>query len=129
MITLRVIIFLLVALAQLAVPESVVWKRVRTLREGRVWKFKTEPVDPIDVVRGRYIALGFTAATVPADVPSPNLQNQNIVYAVLREDTDGFAAIERLSPTPVAGDNVVPATLAGGGATTDRSCFRSIGFG
>ena len=52
---LRLIIFLVVALAQISVPASMIWKRQRTLREGRLWKFRTAPVDPVDAMRGRYL--------------------------------------------------------------------------
>ena len=54
---LRILIFGVVALAQLAVPTAMVWQRDQTLKQGRVWKFRTAPVDPVDVIRGRYIAL------------------------------------------------------------------------
>ena len=39
-------IFALVALAQLSVPAMMAWGRVQTLNRGRVWKFKTAPIDP-----------------------------------------------------------------------------------
>ncbi|MFL6501202.1 MAG: GDYXXLXY domain-containing protein, partial [Candidatus Udaeobacter sp.] len=57
--TLRLLIFGVVALAQLTVPAAMVWQRNQTLEQGRVWKFRTAPVDPVDVIRGRYIALRF----------------------------------------------------------------------
>lgn len=107
---LRIALFILVALAQFAVPGSVIWKRAKTLREGRVWKFKTEPVDPVDLFRGRYIALRFTAETFPAEKSfeeeNPR-RKDNGVFAVLRETADGFAEVERLSSESIAGDNVI----------------------
>ena len=53
--TLRIGIFILVALAQLSVPALMAWGRMQTLARGRVWKFKTAPIDPEDAVR--YYAL------------------------------------------------------------------------
>ena len=57
----RLIVFAVVAAAQLGVPASLMWKREQTLRHGSVWKFRTAPVDPIDAFRGRLIALEFDA--------------------------------------------------------------------
>ena len=69
---LRIAIFILVALAQIAVPASMIWKRQRTFREGRVWKFRTAPVDPIDALRGRYLALRFAAEEFARAEPMPS---------------------------------------------------------
>jgi uncharacterized membrane-anchored protein len=103
---LRLIIFILVALAQICVPASMIWKRQRTLREGRLWKFRTAPVDPVDAMRGRYLVLRFEAEEFPSDQALPF---RNTVYARLKEDADGFAAVDQASETPVAGDDIVQA--------------------
>src|ERR1051326_5550169 len=105
----RLIIFILVALAQLAVPASVVWKRGQTLAYGRVWKFKTEPVDPIDAIRGRYVALRVEAERIsePSE-PTPGKYQPNAeYYATVKEDEKGFARVDKLSPTKVTGDDVI----------------------
>ena len=77
---LRLIIFLLVALAQIAVPASMIWKRQRTLSEGRVWKFRTAPVDPVDAMRGRYLALRFEAEEFPSH-PVPSVSSDRLRQA------------------------------------------------
>ncbi len=105
----RIVIFILVAAAQLAVPASVVWKRGRTLAYGRVWKFKTEPIDPVDAVRGRYVALRLAAEKV-SEQPEPSsgkIERESHIYATLKEDTDGFARVDKISETKVSGDDVV----------------------
>jgi uncharacterized membrane-anchored protein len=107
---LRLAIFILVALAQLAVPAYAVWRRTQTLKNGRVWKFHTAPVDPEDAVRGRYVMLGLKADEVPQAERLPPTEK---VYAILKEESDGFAVVERLSTTPVTGDNVIK-VLPGG---------------
>jgi hypothetical protein len=107
---LRLIIFILVALAQICVPASMIWKRQRTLREGRVWKFRTAPVDPVDAMRGRYLALRFEAE----EFQSPEaLSYRDTVYAKLKEGADGFAAVDQVSEAPIAGDDVVQAQSFG----------------
>ncbi len=99
-----VMIFGIVALIQLSVPASMIWKRQATIKQGRVWKFRTAPVDPADAFRGRYIALGFTADEV---LRAKAWQGNEKIYAVLKEDSDGFAQVESLSSTPIGGDNVI----------------------
>jgi len=107
---LRLIIFLLVALAQIAVPASMIWKRQRTLSEGRIWKFRTAPVDPVDAMRGRYLALRFEAEEFPTPQALPY---RDTVYAKLKEGADGFAAVDQVSEAPIAGDDVVQAASFG----------------
>jgi len=98
------LVFALVALVQLSVPAVMAWQRMETLTHGRVWKFKTAPVDPEDAVRGRFIWLRFMAEdyTVPE-----KFVGVDHVYAVLKEGQDGFAEIDHISTTPVNGDNVM----------------------
>jgi uncharacterized membrane-anchored protein len=108
--TLRVVIFVVVALLQLSVPASVVWKREKTLQHGRVWKFKTEPVDPVDAIRGRYVALRLEAEKGrPAERPREDFTAGGVVYVTLKEDAEGFAQVEQISANPLHGDNVVKA--------------------
>jgi|ERR1041384_4849687 uncharacterized membrane-anchored protein len=103
----RLIIFILVALVQLAVPASVVWKRGQTLAYGRVWKFKTEPVDPEDAIRGRYIALRLAAEKAKA-TPEPLIKDAaGPVFVTLKEDSEGFAQVDQISTERMTGDNVI----------------------
>lgn len=102
-------LFAVLGLVQLSVPGSVVWRRQQTLKHGHIWKFKTAPVDPVDAVRGRYIALRF----ILDQVASPQPLSSASAYAILKEDENGFAKIDHLSATPVSGDNVVRVETAG----------------
>jgi uncharacterized membrane-anchored protein len=107
----RVLIFVVVALAQLAVPASAIWSREQTLRHGRVWKFKTAPVDPVDAIRGRYITLRFDAETIPGP-EQPKSERSPVetpLYVVLKENAEGFAEVERVSKDFLKGDNVLKA--------------------
>lgn len=102
---LRIIIFAVVAVVQLSVPASVLWRRAQTLKHGRVWKFKTAPADPVDAVRGRYIALRFAAEQVPQ--PEQSISGAASVYAVLKEDENGFAKVDHITPARVIGDDAI----------------------
>ena len=107
---LRVWIFVLVALAQLSVPGLMAWGRHLTLKHGRVWKFKTAPIDPEDAVRGRYVALRFAAESFPgSEADAERIATGTTLYVVLKEDADGFAQVDHISMTPLKGDNVVTA--------------------
>lgn len=103
---LQILIFGVVALAQLGVPAAMVWQREQTLKQGRVWKFRTAPVDPVDVIRGRYIALHFAAEEFAA--PAKFESGNKSVSAVLKQGTDGFAEIDHLTIEAAETDDVVP---------------------
>ena len=99
--------FAVVVAAQLAVPAWLIVEREWTLREGRVVKFRTRPVDPADAFRGRYVWLGLEPAAVK--VPDANLWSSGQKgYAVLGTDTNGFATVERLEREAPAGVVAVP---------------------
>ena len=107
---LRVLIFGVVALAQLGVPAAMVWQREQTLKQGRVWKFRTAPADPVDAIRGRYIVLRFAAEEF--DAPVKFESGNKSVCAVLKQDTDGFAEVDHLTTETVVADDVVPVESA-----------------
>lgn len=52
-------IFIVVCVAQLLAPVSMIYTHETTLASGKMFKFKTAPVDPADVFRGKYVALRF----------------------------------------------------------------------
>jgi len=108
----RLTIFVLVAFAQLAVPGSLIWKRERTLRQGNVWKFRTAPVDPVDVFRGRYVALHFDVETQEISRPA-NSGSGDAVFVTLKPNAEGFAEIDQVLATKPAGDDFMEVHLSG----------------
>ncbi len=108
----RLILFGLVAVAQLAVPASLIWKREQTLRSGSVWRFRTAPVDPVDAFRGRYIALQFEAEGVEIP-PPPNASFDEVVFVTLRQSADGFAEIDQVLSARPPGETFIEAQLNG----------------
>jgi uncharacterized membrane-anchored protein len=108
----RLILFIVMALAQVAAPASLIWKRERTLRQGSVWKFRTAPVDPVDAFRGRYIALGFEAESQEI-APPPNADSRETVFVTLRADGEGFAQIDQVSTGRPSTDDFIEARLNG----------------
>ena len=65
--TWRAAVLTAVCVAQLAIPAWMLVSRERVLAEGEPHRFECAPVDPVDVFRGRYVALGFTEN--PVKVP------------------------------------------------------------
>lgn len=108
----RLIVLILVALAQLAVPASLIWKREQTLRRGSVWKFRTAPVDPVDAFRGRYVALEFEEETREI-APPANTTNMQTVFVTLRQVPEGFAEIDQITTARPPGDDFIEVQLRG----------------
>jgi uncharacterized membrane-anchored protein len=94
----------LVALAQLAVPVSMILGHERTLREGTAWRFRTAPVDPADAFRGRYVALGFEEQRAPV-AAGEVLERGDWAYATLSRDTEGFARLGAVRASRPASDD------------------------
>jgi uncharacterized membrane-anchored protein len=98
------LVFLGVALLQVALPASRILLYEKTLAEGRAFKFKTAPVDPYDAFRGRYVALGFDARDAtwtPEERPEYGTQ----IFARLETDAEGYAKFgEATLDPPSEGD-------------------------
>jgi len=103
-LSIRIALFALLVLVQLAVPASMIVGREITLRRGQPYRFHTSPVDPYDPFRGRFVALQLDPRTAPRP-EGVQLDHNQRAYAVLREDAEGFAQIETLSLTRPEGDN------------------------
>jgi len=115
--TIRLAVYLVVGLVQISVPASMMWKQHRTLSEGREWKFRTAPVDPVDVIRGRYLRLRFTAEEFARSEALPYTER---AYAVLKNDAEGFAVVDRLQAEPISGDDDVNVRTYGWDAGKQR---------
>jgi uncharacterized membrane-anchored protein len=78
--------------AQFAVLASMIHGKERILREGEAFRFKTQPIDPADPFRGRYVRLGFEADYIPlAKGASTDLEYREPIYATITNDEEGFA--------------------------------------
>jgi hypothetical protein len=90
--------FVLVAAAQVAAPVAMIRQRAATLRNGRTYKFRTRPVDPVDPFRGRYVRLWFEQDHAPWS--GTELERGVTGYARVEENADGFAIVRAVSPEP-----------------------------
>ena len=99
----RLGLFLALCAVQLAIPLAMAYRYERTLREGAVYRFHTEPFDPVDAFRGRYVAIRLRLLAAPHPV------NQDYTgleyYVVLARDAQGFATARTLlNERPATGD-------------------------
>ena len=86
----------LVFALQWAVPLIQVVRGEGILREGVALRLELQPVDPLDVLRGRYLALAFPEEEKEHTLP-PGVQGGDTIYVVLEAGKDGLAHISRLS--------------------------------
>lgn len=93
---LLLLVFMLVALAQLYVPAKMILDREDIWDNGNEYKFKTEPIDPTDPFRGKYIMLSYKADVVKIQNEA-DWQSGEIVYIVLIADAEGYAKIQSVS--------------------------------
>ena len=108
---LKLALWIVLALAQLAIPAWMIMGQERVLREGRQIKIQTRPVDPADLFRGRYVALGFAVEQVPRDRAPETVEYDGTFYLELREGPDGLAEAVALTKEKPAGELVLPVTV------------------
>jgi uncharacterized membrane-anchored protein len=110
---LRVLALCAMAAVQLAAPAWMIFDQEATLRHGAEYKFQTEPVDPYDCFRGRYVTLSFKAEHLKQKA-SPEFPQGSKAFAVLKVNADGFAEVERLSKEPTENSFAVKVRYARG---------------
>ncbi len=71
------------------------------LKDGKIFKFKTAPVDPFNAFKGRYVALNFDAGNFTLDKLPDSMsceynRRPKIIYALIG-NKDGFAYVKNIS--------------------------------
>jgi len=88
--------FVIVAIVQLYIPAKMILNREEVLESGREFKFKTAPIDPYDIFRGKYIHLRY-AENVLAVNNETDWQINERIYVVFSQDSEGFAKVQSVS--------------------------------
>ena len=91
-----VIAFVILALVQWVLPGRTIWEKDQILEKGQSFKFKTEPVDPSNPFKGKYIILNFEQSSF-SDTVNRGLQSNDKVYVLLSHDHQGYAVIQDIS--------------------------------
>ncbi|HYE56533.1 MAG TPA: GDYXXLXY domain-containing protein [Chitinophagaceae bacterium] len=98
-----IIAFIVVALVQWFIPLNMIRRQEAVIEKGKAFKFLTQPVDPIDPLRGRYIFLSFKADNIV--LPGRSFERGQQVYATVGNGADGYAVLTGLSEEPPATGN------------------------
>jgi len=97
------IAFIFIVLAQWIVPAEMIRNRRAVLQNGVAYKFRTQPIDPVDPFKGRYVALNFSENVCSVKEPA-KYQYGAAVYVVFKNGGDGYAKIFSVSNQPPAGE-------------------------
>ena len=93
-------LFVIAVVAQLAVPGWILARHENVLRNGATYRFQCMPVDPVDLLRGRYVALGFPEMSGNG-IPDRD-HGIDPVYVTFEAGDDGFAKIATVFADPPA---------------------------
>lgn len=104
------VVFVCVALAQLYVPAKMILDNETVLTTGTLFKFKTEPVDPTDPLRGKYIRLNFSLREFTPK-QNENFETGETIYLSLGTDSAGFANITHIGHQKPEGADCVSAKV------------------
>jgi uncharacterized membrane-anchored protein len=87
-----IIVFILMCASQWFVPGVMIAEQEAVLSDGKTFHFKTEPIDPSDPFRGKYITLDFEDARF-RDTGGRSWESGQDVFVVIDEDDEGFAKV------------------------------------
>lgn len=90
------ILFGIMCIAQWVVPGMMMYNSETVIAEGREFKFKTEPIDPSDPFRGKYITLAFEADYILTE-DSVTFRPGQKIFVTFEEDSDGYAKPAEIS--------------------------------
>lgn len=105
-----VAVLLLIMAAQWAVPARIIYRKSNVLNKGKIFKFKTEPIDPSDPFRGRSVHLNFEERSFEFDSSKEFNMGQKI-YVTIKEGSDGYAHITAVEKKKPASSDFVIATV------------------
>lgn len=89
---LRFVLFVVVGLVQLAVAGGAIVKSELALRTGEAFRFRIQPVDPVDAFRGRYVAIRFAVDRAPA-ADDLDVKPGKFVFLPIEIAADGYATL------------------------------------
>lgn len=90
-------LLLLVFAVQFFIPAQIIHQQETTITTGTAYKFKTEPIDPSDPFRGKYITLNYEINSFQTE--EKHWPYHADVFVYLKTDDEGFAAVRAVSKT------------------------------
>ena len=120
---LRIGLFVVVAVVQLAVATGAIVRSELALRTGEAFRFRIQPVDPVDAFRGRYVAIRFAVERAPA-AEDLEVRRGTFVCVPIEVDDDGYAALGPAELEPPSSGAYL--RLRGGGLYPDEDGKRYV---
>jgi uncharacterized membrane-anchored protein len=96
------ILFVVVAIAQLLAPTKMIYDKEFTLKNGKAYKFITEPLDPNDPFRGKYIRMNYDINSIKT---KDSLWDRNQEIYVYLKDSLGYAKLKTVSKEKLSIEN------------------------
>jgi uncharacterized membrane-anchored protein len=93
-----IILFALMCLAQWVVPAKMIYDSEHVISNGNIFKFKTQPIDPSDPFRGKYITLNFESNFIKLK-DTVKWQPGQEIFVTFTADSAGFAVAENIFTT------------------------------
>ena len=88
--------FISVVVIQLFIPLKIVYDKEISKLYGQEFKFKTQPIDPYDPFRGKYVTLNFSNNNFYVNRDEKWKRGEE-VFVVFKKDKDGYAEISRIN--------------------------------
>jgi uncharacterized membrane-anchored protein len=85
------ILFILVAGAQIFIPANMIFSQETILETGTAYKFKTQPVDPSNPFKGKYIFLNYEINSVISN--DSTWTRGETVFVAIANDSAGFVKV------------------------------------
>ncbi len=99
-------VFAIMVLGQWFVPGNMIFQEEKVLEQGVAYKFRTQPIDPSDPFRGKYVRLSYEMRSLESDSLVCNYGTK--LYVTLGVDSLGFAKAEKIGlERPSTGDFVI----------------------
>lgn len=111
------LLFLLLGVLQLAAPVSMVWHWEDVLKNGERYYWLVEPVDPYEMMKGRYIDLYFKDRQAPV-IGNDRLLSGQSAFGLIDIDQDGYASVSGVTAVRPEGRPYVKIKIAGLSANT-----------
>jgi len=107
-------IFIVVAVLQLSVPGTMIYRKESAIRNGHVFYFKSAPIDPSDPFSGKYIHLSLEASQYKLTSAEEKIGGDD-AFAIVGKNAKGYAEIISVSGSkPEGTDDYVKVKLPGG---------------
>lgn len=88
--TIALPLFVVMCIVQWLVPGKMIFDSETVIVDGTVYKFRTQPIDPSDPFRGKYITLNFDANSMTIE-DSSTWESGEEIYVTFATDSLGFA--------------------------------------